>query len=131
MLEYARQQGIRMLLYINSAQPVRLAIEPGAPNSLEYLEILAAIRDDGTLPYQQAVTQALAEQSDSPVLITVRRDSQTLSMNTRGGHLEVVYNDASFETPMGRYPEGWKQQAPDHFMLHLHRLSSLSQVLSS
>ena len=129
VMEYARAHQYRFTLFVSSEPPVRLQLEPGMHSIMECLETLAAVQDNGAMSYEAAVQQALSEQDDTPVLITVRRDSQTLNHVAAGGLLDIVYNDASFEAPLGRYAEGWKQLSEAHYRLDLHRLSSLSQVL--
>jgi uncharacterized protein (DUF58 family) len=131
VMEYARSHNIRLQVYVNNATTMRLTVEPGTHDIIEHLKALAAVQEDGRQSYQSAIVSALAEQGDVPVLMTVRRDSQEISPGQAGGHLDIVYNDASFTQPMGRYAEGWRQVNPGHFILDLHRLSSLSQVLAS
>jgi len=131
LLVYAQEQQLRMQLVIGCANPITLTLEPGARDISDLLSVLARVKDDGDLDYSSLVKQTLAQHGDDPVLITVRKQSQELALQHQGGHLDVVYNDASFVNPMARYPEGWSQTAEHTRRLDLHRLSNLAQVWQS
>lgn len=131
MLDYARRHNQSMSLIISSERPVRLDVHPGQQNINEHLDVLAGVSADGKTPYACALQDALASTDSQPLLMTVRRQSQELGYVHTGGHLDIVYADASFDFPMGNYAEGWEQQSDQTTRLNLHRLSRLPQVFGS
>lgn len=131
MLDYARRHNQSMTLIISAARPVRLDIHPGQQDINAHLEVLAGVIDDGQLSYDDAIQEALSGEINPPILVTVRRQSQVINANHSGGHLDIVYADASFDLPMGGYAEGWDNKMGQRLQLNLHRLSRLPQVFGS
>lgn len=131
MLRYAQRQQLKLTLVVGGRRPLKLTLDAGAQNIAEALLALAYVQDDGSQSYQQLVTQTLAEAQEPPLLMTIRRASQPLTLPGTRAHLDVVYNDDSFRQPLQQYAEGWRQTADGVMRLDLHRLSKLHQVFSA
>lgn len=135
LLQYAQHQQLPFKLVITSKEPVVLDNTSGHSDLDDHLSALARVCDDGNVAYDVAVQKALQQydQQDAsqPSVITVRTNRQALSLNHPTGHIDIVYNEDSFDIPMARYPEGWSQPTANTRRLELHRLSNLAQVWNS
>lgn len=131
LLDYARRCHQSMSLIVSAARPVRLDIHPGQQDINEHLDVLAGVIDDGQISYDQVIQEALSMTETPPILVTIRRQSQNINNSHSGGHLDIVYADASFDLPMGGYAEGWDNQSGQRLQLNLHRMSRLPQVFGS
>ena len=130
LLLYAQSQQLKMTLIVSGKKPVILHMEPGVQDVSDYLQALAWVRDDGDEDYQSLVNRTLAVRQDSPLVLTVRRDSQRLTLPAGFAHVDVVYNDSSFAQPLAQYEEGWRTPSAGVQQLKLHRLSKLHQVFA-
>ncbi|MCA6063136.1 DUF58 domain-containing protein [Thalassolituus marinus] len=131
LLLYAQKNQLQLKVVVGSQRPLLVDVNAGARDISEQLQALAWAVADGSQNYQQQIINALNDVQDSPLLLTVRRDSQTLSLPPLAGHIDVVYNDESFAQPLKKYHEGWTGQADGSLRLDLHRLSKLAQVFSA
>ncbi|ASP38191.1 hypothetical protein CHH28_05600 [Bacterioplanes sanyensis] len=130
MLEFARRQQLSATLVVAGDRTTTLSVEPGSANINDALWALAGVQADGQQDYSDAIRQAVAQRQEPPIVVTIRTDRQTLDMPSCGGHLDLVYAADSFDLPMANYAQGWRQLSSDHWLLHLHQLSKLHQVLS-
>ena len=128
LVQFAQQQQLRLQLVVGCQQPLQLTVEPGKQDLQPVFSALAAVQDDGELEYSQLLQQTLNRSSDNPVLITVRHSGQTLDCQPPAGHIDIVFNQQSFITPMASYAEGWRSLNPHCLQLQLHRLSNIAQV---
>lgn len=126
LLQFAARQQLSLTVVVGCAQPLRLTVTAGMRDIRPQLEALAAVQDDGALPYQQVLEYELSQHAARPVLITVRRQSQALQPHRHSGHIDIVYADDSFVHPLRSYREGWQDLGPVQ-RLHLHRRSQLAQ----
>lgn len=131
MLDYARRNNQSLTLIVSSAHPVRLDIHPGQQDINEHLDVLAGVIDNGQTSYGDVINDALSSAASPPILVTIRKQSQSLQCHHTGGHVDIVYADDSFDLPMGTYAEGWENKTGQHLQLNLHRLSRLPQVFGS
>lgn len=131
LLLYAQSQQLKLTLVVSGKKPLILHMEAGVQDVSDYLQALAWVKDDGDEDYQSLINRTLAARQDSPLVVTVRRDSKALTLPAGFGHIDVVYNDVSFSQPLARYDEGWHTPAPGVQQLKLHRLSKLHQVFAS
>ncbi|WP_430460493.1 DUF58 domain-containing protein [Thalassolituus sp. LLYu03] len=130
-LLWAQSHDQAMTLVVGGRRPLTLKTGPGMHNGAEHVQALAWVQDDGHDDYQSLINRELAARQDVPMVMTIRRDSQSLTLPPGLGHLDIVFSDDSFRQPLGRYREGWQSLGPGCERLHLHRASKLHQVFAS
>ena len=134
VIEYAIKNNIGVYVYGRGREATSFSVMPGAQGSHEFLERLARVRSDGSVPYPQVLGESLAEFGDVNTVMTFTHRSAKDTDRIVGmidghiTHLDIDMVDQSFITPLAGYQQRQGVRHGNRITWSVSRLTRLEEL---